>query len=83
MSNPTENAKKILMVLTKIFQGFVLQGDTPITYPQLTCFADIVKSFYDPMNEFLDEISNCYEEPQLHCPPVLSQKTLNQKIFCE
>jgi hypothetical protein len=30
------------------------------------------------MNEFLNAISNNYEMPSQHCPPVLSQKTTNK-----
>ena len=75
--NPNDNAKKILVHLTKIYQGFVIQGDTPITYPNLMRFSDTIKSFYEPMNEFLNAISDNYEMPQVHCPPVLSQKTTN------
>ncbi|GAB1222434.1 hypothetical protein ENUP19_0110G0003 [Entamoeba nuttalli] len=74
---PTENAKKILVILTKIYQSFIPQGETPLTNPQLIPFNTYVVSMYESMNKFLDSISIETEFPHLHRAPILSKDVLD------
>lgn len=80
MVHTTDNARKILSALTKIYQSFIQQGDNPITNPQLTPFNEYVMSMYGPMNAFFDEISKEVEPPEVKRTPILSRDVLESSV---
>ncbi|ELP89430.1 hypothetical protein EIN_390450 [Entamoeba invadens IP1] len=73
---PTENAKKVLMTLAKIYQSFIQQGQEPLK-KTMAVFNQYVESMYDPMNKFLDSISVETKEPDMHKSPILSRQILD------
>ena len=69
-----DKSGSIFKYLTRIYEGFSIQGDAPLQESNLKVFNDVLKQYYDQMNHCFDSISQTHEKPMLHKPIFVNKK---------